>query len=609
VEWSLNLGEPCRDILLGNFSVDVESVGNGSAPTQANELLMVCEKSVFLVKAETGGVIQQRRLDRSDASCCCTVPYIHPDAVQQPQNPPNYNFLVAGHDGTVQVFSGFHLVWAARLTFTPVHMEVSTFGGTKGLIVAVDDGGMLTVNYLGTKPPVTAVLTQVRDLDYDKIDEEHRQLLQIIRDSQNENKGENLDKLLIKSQIPKTLDMEPTSLPDLPINTFVPVHPPNTTLHHDGQYIKLCVRFFFSHNGERPLQNVSVSLSSPQHIFISPRQFVIPKVTNLKSTPVVQKVTFYALKNFLPTSMEVVLTASYQSNNKGEPQIVAHHVSLPLCMALRPKAPSKNAAYKVIVDTEYPAIPLTELFGDVLYAYQQAGYLDNIQESIGSNAVQAMGFQFFCNPTNSLGGTSNSPNSSNLVSILVSKNAGRYRLQADSYELLALMMQELGQRLQNRINAQNQTSLPLSSVVKYNDVLPIDEYFAVIHTHLICRLRLQNFNAQLNDAAHQYRLIEKRLLVRFKDRNPTPLHGLDLILKESYDRIIQLADEIQAQQQKLKGLNNEIECFSRLMANLICIKYTLSIADFSALQAYLCPDIQDGIDQVMISIVFILLFF
>ena len=596
VEWSLNLGEQCRDILLGNFSVDIDSIGSGSAPSHANELLMVCEKSVFLVKAETGGVIQQRRLDRSEAACACTVPHI-PNDSSQSQNSPNYNFLVAGQDGTIQVFSGFHLVWAARLTFTPIHMEVATFGGTKGLIVAVDDSGMLTVNFLGTKPPVTTVLTQVRDLDYDKIDEEHRMLLQIIRESQNESKGEVLDKLLIKSQIPKTFDMEPTTLPDLPVNSFVPIHPPNTTLHHDGQFVKICVRFFFSHNGERPVHNVSVSLSSPQHIYITPRQFVIPKVANLKSTPVVQKVTFYALKTYLPTSMEITATASYQSSNKGEPQIVAHHISLPLCMALRPKAPSKNAAYKVIVDTEYPAIPLTELFGDVLYAYQQAGYLDNIQESIGSNAVQAMGFQFFCNPTNSLSGSSG-VNGSNLVSILVSKNAGRYRLQADSYELLALMMQELGQRLQNRINAQNQTSLPLSSIVKYNDVLPIDEYFAVIHTHLICRLRLQNFNAQLNDAAHQYRLIEKRLLVRFKDRNPTPLHGLDIILKESYDRIIRLADDIQSQQQKLKAMSNEIDCFSRLMSNLICMKYGLSIVDYAALQSYLCPEINDGVEQV-----------
>jgi hypothetical protein len=49
---------------------------------------------------------------------------------------------------------------------------------------------MLRISYLGTKPPVTAVATYSRDLDYDKIDEEHKILLQKIRESQTEGRSE-----------------------------------------------------------------------------------------------------------------------------------------------------------------------------------------------------------------------------------------------------------------------------------------------------------------------------------------------------------------------------------------------------------------------------------
>lgn len=38
---------------------------------------------------------------------------------------------------------------------------------------------MLSIGYLGTKPPVSAVLTHSRDINYDKVDEEHRALLQV----------------------------------------------------------------------------------------------------------------------------------------------------------------------------------------------------------------------------------------------------------------------------------------------------------------------------------------------------------------------------------------------------------------------------------------------
>jgi hypothetical protein len=47
---------------------------------------------------------------------------------------------------------------------------------------------------------------------------------------------------------------------------------------------------------------------------------------------------------------------------------------LPLFLACKPKAPVKAALCKVVLDTEqHPAQPLTELFGDFLYAYQTAG--------------------------------------------------------------------------------------------------------------------------------------------------------------------------------------------------------------------------------------------
>lgn len=72
--------------------------------------------------------------------------------------------------------------------------------------MTLDDTGKVNIGYLGTKPPVAAIGGVKRDLDYDKLDEEHRKLLQIIRDVQSEHKAEPTDNMTIRCQIGKTLD-------------------------------------------------------------------------------------------------------------------------------------------------------------------------------------------------------------------------------------------------------------------------------------------------------------------------------------------------------------------------------------------------------------------
>lgn len=118
VEWSLHIGEPCRQILEGHFSTGAgaqggagagagaDSKGSGGKPYLQSELLVLCDKSLFLLKAETGGLIQQKRLERADASCMCAIPASLGGASAGGNSG---NFMVAGQDATVQVYSGFNL--------------------------------------------------------------------------------------------------------------------------------------------------------------------------------------------------------------------------------------------------------------------------------------------------------------------------------------------------------------------------------------------------------------------------------------------------------------------------------------------------------------------
>jgi hypothetical protein len=61
---------------------------------------------------------------------------------------------------------------------------------------------------------------------------------------------------------------------------------------------------------------------------------------------------------------------------------------------------------------------------------------------------------------------------------------------------------------------------------------------------LQCRQNLLRIASELNDRAHQFRVVEKRLLVRFKDRNPAPLNNLDLLLRSTHEQLIALGNKV-----------------------------------------------------------------
>ena len=191
VEWNINLGEPCRQIVPGIFS---KSVAQAKGTRVGGEILLLCDHSLFLVK-DSGGILQQRRLE-VDPSCICAY-----------TSPQSSNFLLANQDCTIQVYSNFNLVWATKVDSVPVQMVVADFGNQNGLIVTINDTGKLSLGYLGTKLPNNNVMTHTREMDYDKMDEEHRRLLQIIRESQSEpSSKKSSDILVIKSQVTKSFD-------------------------------------------------------------------------------------------------------------------------------------------------------------------------------------------------------------------------------------------------------------------------------------------------------------------------------------------------------------------------------------------------------------------
>lgn len=530
--------------------------------------------------------------------------------------------MLASHDGTIGVYSDFNLVWAAKVASVPVQIAVGSFGGQRGLVATIDDTGRLAIGYLGTRPPSSAVVTHARELDYDKIDEEHRALLGVIRESQSEDKAEPKEKLLLRTQMMRTLDrnvvpedLPPSMDPNSPLGQELAALS-STGISGDMKVVRMSVRVYVSFAGGALASETDVTLmiSTPSFIHATPNNVLLKGLSSKNRTPTMVTVYLYAKKSMLPTGFDAQIMASYVTSN-GEARVSTHVIALPLHLACRPKAAVKTGLHKITLDTAVAAIPLTDLFNDFLYAYQDAGI--DVAEVLGNSSAQAMGFQFWCTqhftPAYGAegGGGGDRGNLPAIVSILVSKTAGRYRIQSDCLPALYTVAAELERRLREHMHSQSKgegaddPENPYGSipVVTTADPVPIDEYVRVIQLHFTSRVRLRETLSQLNDCAHQFRMIEKRLLVRFKDRNPTPLSGLDVLMRETYQKLLGLGDAAQELQGRIRRISNDLHCATRLVclhASLISPAngaQTMSAAERKQLEAHFCVSLTESVEQ------------
>lgn len=135
--------------------------------------------------------------------------------------------------------------------------------------------------------------------------------------------------------------------------------------------------------------------------------------------------------------------------------------------------------------------------------------------------------------------------------------------------------------------------------IEYTEALPLQEFYGIIDEHFERRRDLQNASESLNRAAHQYRVVEKRLLSRFKERNPAPLDNLDAVSEETYQRLVELCEGVERAQGRLAVSAARLGCATRLVALLAQYRFQLPCKDHAILLAHLFPEVTDTDEQVI----------
>ena len=188
-------------------------------------------------------------------------------------------------------------------------------------------------------------------MDYEEMDDEHRRLLGIIRESTSETKAEPVDVVQIRVQVPTSLDGGGRRGSGGGGRGGGDDDYPGGGEGGGGGAKTLTMRVFVSYTGAGTLDNVQISVTPPAPVQCQQDSFVVPTLEGGADTPVIIPITLSTPRGgCIPANHTVSIMAGYTTRN-GEPRTANCEVQLPLALFCTVVPPVKNASHKVTLDT------------------------------------------------------------------------------------------------------------------------------------------------------------------------------------------------------------------------------------------------------------------
>ncbi|CAM9678200.1 unnamed protein product [Ectocarpus sp. 8 AP-2014] len=442
---------------------------------------------------------------------------------------------------------------------------------------------------------------------------------------------------------------------------------------HQAGVVSVTVSFVVTYSGPGEVRDATLNIVPPPGFFAEPSSVLLPPVCGSNgggsrdagrggggggggsgNDPIVVAIVLSAERGTqrLPSTLAGEASVVYTRQGTGgdgrcEPMSARCALLLPLALAGKVVEPvprkGDGNAHKFTFSTTRPAVPLSTLFEDMATSSSPRGDVGDgaspspptnrgansledsksngagggtpaasfgdsggealVPCSIGKEST-AFSLRYWAVGAGAEGGGQD-------VSVTVSKNSGRYRIQSESLPAVCVMATEVVRRLREYFGdpaggrnrgseehpAADEGKTSPRTGEKILGCLSHLRFYAVIDEHYDRRRDLQDASESLNRAAHQYRVVEKRLLSRFKDRNPAPLDSLDVVSEETYQRLVELCDGVERAQDRLAVSAARLGCAVRLVALLAQHRFQLPCKDHKLLLAHLYPDVTNTEDQ------------
>lgn len=460
-----------------------------------NYIVVIGERNLYVLK-ENGILWFMKKFD-FNPSCMFVYPNDSCDSLM---------LLIATHNNNLLVYANDVLKWAAQLPFVPVAMRKINLTSITGALVCLSDEGHLCCSYLGTNPSVNVIpiASQTHIASYAEAEQELQELRRIINAF---NSGSNVAE---NAKLTKA---------DAQNDVAVHVHSMQVQADSNGyNRSSTFLSFKISLETQVDVSNIKITFSLPTSFSAEPSVIVIQEVkSNAESDEFV--VEIHQAKTFLPSTLKANIVTTYIANHA--PRVVCKSLYLPLSLIGRVAHPVKDAEYRLTLDLkDHQTVNISETFADLL-------------NDSNDSSLSAIGIDFGDN---------------NFVSVSALKNDRKISVQSDAIIALSFVSNELIRRLKVQHIAIDNSTLSKNSLF-------LEELFDIIDQHLALRLTIKQLQDTLAKHASEFRSIQKRLLIKLKDRNPTPLNNLDLLLKVKHF-------EVSLQRKRTVSF---IYCFSTLL--------------------------------------------
>jgi Bardet-Biedl syndrome 9 protein len=326
-----------------------------------------------------------------------------------------------------------------------------------------------------------------------------------------------------------------------------------------------------------PSSSASPSNITRLNISSHPGFHVTPSTVNIdslhgssgrSSTPYSIDVIIRTKTHILPSDRNVVVSV-VGLTEKGVARTCDSTFQVPFGLVGRIVPPIKNCRYMITLDTNRPPPSLIDIFPKLI------GSACENNPDLRNSSAAVMTIIFHGEESD--------------ATILVSKKAGRYRIQGGRLDALYLLTSELADRLTDHFRRKGDTSFEVS----FKEQLPFGDYFTVIDQHLHVRHAITQTAHLIENASVQFRVVQKRLLARYRDKNAGPLHGMDKLLDMSYAAVMKQATRMQTLRIQLQRLDRQLSGATRLMLLLVCFKGNVNAASSDILEQHLSPLVND----------------
>jgi Bardet-Biedl syndrome 9 protein len=341
---------------------------------------------------------------------------------------------------------------------------------------------------------------------------------------------EPIDKFIIGVQVPECPSHDPHLIE-------------NYASDEEGTIV-MSVRMLMRYSGDRA-SDVCITIFTPANIECRESPIYYENIQG--ATPLNQSLTFVTRPNYPAYSLWSKVTISYTVS--GVPRVATNEIRLPIFQVAKYVPPIKEETYHIILTMAQPVPALETLFPEL--------------QLVSPNALS---FQFY---------------DGSFATLIIGKSGERVKIQGSHFEALWLAAEEIAKRVG-------------TEVIKYDQPLPLQDYFSLIDDHFACRDAIRAEEERLKQVCEQYTAIEKRLLVRFKDRNPTDLNNLDYLLSITHQEASRLADRIEALQMEERFASYKLSAATGLICLLIKSRFGIDEQGYKVLTQHLTSHVAEG---------------